>query len=164
MIKKLFKKVIEVTKLPVIKKDNIECSIDEDIVDCTQLEAPAFECGPGHFTQGYGWFGGGKKVENDPYIGVPAPAYLEDDPWFGPAPVRTEKQLDYMEKEMQIKKEEEEKRKKEYNGEPCNMHQLMYEMATSNWNTVKETQGGSENIQEGPAGWNSGNGMGQFLK
>ena len=146
MIKKLFKKVIEVTKLPVIKKDNIECSIDEDIVDCTQLEAPAFE------------------VENDPYIGIPAPAYLEDDPWFGPAPVRTEKQLDYMEKETQIKKEEEEKRKKEYNGEPCNMHQLMYEMATSNWNTVKETQGGSENIQEGPAGWNSGNGMGQFFK
>ena len=25
---------------------------------------------------------------NPPYVGVPAPAYLEDDPWFGPAPVR----------------------------------------------------------------------------
>ena len=30
-----------------------------------------------------------------------------------------------------------------------NMHQLMYEMATSNWNTVAETQGGSENFQGG---------------
>ena len=62
-----------------------------------------------------------------------------------------------MEKETIAKQEEEEKRR-EYNGEPCNMHQLMYEMATSNWNTVKESQGGSENFQEGPGGWNSGNG------
>ena len=117
---------------PIIPEDKIECSIDDTPIDCKDLQ------------------------EN--YTGVPAPEYLEDDPWFGPAPVRSEKQLDYMEKETQIKKEEEEKRKKEYNGEPCSMHQLMYEMATSNWNTVQETQGGSENIQEGPGGWNSGNG------
>ena len=142
----------------------VECAIDEEKVDCSELEAPAFECGPGHFTQGYGWFGGRKEPETDPYIGIPASAYLEDDEWFGPAPVKSEKQLDYMEKETQIKKEEEEKRKKEYNGEPCNMHQLMYEMATSNWNTVQETQGGSENFQEGPGGWNSGTGWGKVQK
>ena len=39
----------------------------------------------------------------------------------------------------------------------------MYEIASKNWNTVAETQGGSENFQSGPGGWNSGTGMGQFL-
>ena len=123
---------------PSIPEDKVECSIDDTPIDCQDLQ------------------------EN--YTGVPAPEYLEDDPWFGPAPVRSEKQLEYIEKETEIKKEEEEKRKKEYNGEPCNMHQLMYEMATSNWNTVQETQGGSENIQEGSGGWNSGTGWSSFRK
>ena len=103
--------------------DDIECAIDGDIVDCSEMD-------------------------EEPYVGIPAPAYLEDDPWFGPAPIRSEKQLDYMEQETIVKQEEEERRQ-EYKGEPCNMHQLMYEMATSNWNTVKETQGGSENFQGG---------------
>lgn len=106
-----------------VNEKDIECAIDDEVVDCSEMDSP-------------------------PYVGVPAPAYLEDDEWFGPAPVKTETQMDYMEKETEIKKQEEEKRK-EYNGEPCNMHQLMYEMATSNWNTVKETQGGSENFQGG---------------
>jgi len=103
--------------------DDIECAIDGDVVDCSEMD-------------------------EEPYVGIPAPAYLEDDPWFGPAPIRSEKQLDYMEQETIVKQEEEERRQ-EYKGEPCNMHQLMYEMATSNWNTVKETQGGSENFQGG---------------
>ena len=103
--------------------DDIECAIDGDVVDCSEMD-------------------------EEPYVGIPAPAYLEDDPWFGPAPIRSEKQLDYMEQET-IVKQEEEQRRQEYKGEPCNMHQLMYEMATSNWNTVKETQGGSENFQGG---------------
>ena len=103
--------------------DDIECAIDGDVVDCSEMD-------------------------EEPYVGIPAPAYLEDDPWFGPAPIRSEKQLDYMEQETILKQEEEERRQ-EYKGEPCNMHQLMYEMATSNWNTVKETQGGSENFQGG---------------
>ena len=38
------------------------------------------------------------------------------------------------------------------------IHQKMYDIATQNWNTVSESQGGSENFQEGPGGWNSGNG------
>jgi hypothetical protein len=107
----------------VIEEEDIECAIDDQTVDCSE-------------------------VNSTPYVGVPAPAYLEDDEWFGPAPVKTEKQMEYMEMETEMKKQEEEKRK-EYNGEPCNMHQLMYEMATSNWNTVQETQGGSENFQGG---------------
>tara|TARA_A100001201_G_scaffold135614_1_gene124012 strand:- start:168 stop:578 length:411 start_codon:yes stop_codon:yes gene_type:complete len=113
----------EATGSWVIEEEKIECAIDEETVDCSEMDSP-------------------------PYVGVPAPAYLEDDEWFGPAPVRTEKQLEYMEMETEMKKQEEEERK-EYNGEPCNMHQLMYEMATSNWNTVAETQGGSENFQGG---------------
>ena len=112
----------EATGSWVIEEENIECAIDEETVDCSE-------------------------VDSTPYVGVPAPAYLEDDEWFGPAPVRTEKQLEYMEMETEMKKQEE--KRKEYNGEPCNMHQLMYEMATSNWNTVQETQGGSENFQGG---------------
>ena len=113
----------EATGSWVIEEENIECAINEETVDCSE-------------------------VDSTPYVGVPAPAYLEDDEWFGPAPVKTEKQLEYMEMETEMKKQEEEQRK-EYSGEPCNMHQLMYEMATSNWNTVAETQGGSENFQGG---------------
>ena len=40
----------------------------------------------------------------------------------------------------------------------------MYEIATKNWNTVAETQGGSENFQEGPGGWKSGNGWNVLQK
>ena len=67
MIKKLINKLFKSNK----------CSIDE-------LEAPLFECGPGHFTQGYGFF-----------VGVPAPVILPDDPWFGPTPIKSEKQIKY---------------------------------------------------------------------
>ncbi len=144
MIKKfsnLFKKKKEVeTQTTLLQKKantyKVECAIDEEIVDC-------------------------REMDNPPYIGIPAPVYLEDDSWFGPAPLRSEKQLDYMEQETIIKQQEAQETH-EYKGEPCNMHQLMYEMATSNWNTVDETResiGGSENFQTGPGGWNSGGGI-----
>ena len=129
MILRAIKKLLSTKE---IEEDNVECTIDEEVVDCREMDSPS-------------------------YIGVPAPVCLEEDPWFGSAPEPTEKQLDYIEKETVAKQQEEEKRR-EYNGEPCGMHQLMYEMATSNWNTVKETQGGSENFQEGPGGWQSGTG------
>ena len=96
-----------------------------------------------------------------PYTGVPAPAYLKEDPWF-PLPVYSEKQQDYMQQETEMKMQEEEKRSEETK-ESEDIHQKMYEIASKNWNTVSETQGGSENFQEGPGGWNSGPGMGQFL-
>ena len=116
--------------------EEIECAIDEKVVDCDEMDSP-------------------------PYIGVPAPAYLEDDAWFGGAPEPTEKQQDYMEQETEFKKQEEEKLS-ETTCESHDIHVKMYEIATKNWTTVAETQGGSENFQEGPGGWNSGNGMGQF--
>ena len=141
----------------------VECAIDEENVDCSELEAPAFECGPGHFTQGYGWFGGRKEPETDPYIGIPAPAYLEDDEWFGPAPTKTQKQLDYMEQEIETKRQE---REQNFSVEPDDIHQKMYEIATKNHNTTIHLNppGGSENFQEGPGGWNSGTGWGQVQK
>ena len=77
MIKKIvdaFKKIN--TQIP---DEDIECAIDDQTVEC---EGEAF-----------------KQDALNYYTGVPAPAYLEDDPWFGPAPVRSEKQLDYLEQE-----------------------------------------------------------------
>lgn len=126
MIKKIIEKIFNTQE--EIKEEELECAVDEEVVDC---EGEAFAQDALNY-----------------YTGVPAPAYLEDDEWFGPAPVKSQKQLDYMEQETTVKQEEE-KRRQEYSGEPCNMHQLMYEMATSNWNTVAETQGGSENFQGG---------------
>jgi len=58
-----------------------------------------------------------------------------------------------MEKET---KQEEQKSKSEETCESEDIHAKMYEIATRNWTTVVEPQGGSENFQEGPGGWNSG--------
>ena len=125
-------------KLPFWDDADIECAIDEEVVGCDEMDNP-------------------------PFVGVPAPAYLEDDPWFGAAPVRTEKQMDYMEQEAEIKMAEEQ----EHSEQTCESHDIhakMYEIATQNWTTVAETQGGSENFQEGPGGWNSGTGANQFRR
>ena len=117
---------------------DVECAIDEEVVDCNEMDSP-------------------------PYIGVPAPAYLEDDPWFGMTPTPTEKQMDYMVQEAEIKMAEEQQRS-EKTCESHDIHAKMYEIATKNWTTVAETQGGSENFQEGPGGWNSGTGLAQFKR
>ena len=101
------------------------------------------------------------KPEKPSYTGIPAPAYLKEDSWFGPVPEYTEKQRDYMEMEFEMKKREQEDRK-ETTKEPEDIHEIMYQMSQGNWNTVIESQGGSEHFHEGPGGWNSGNGMGQF--
>ena len=104
-----------------------------------------------------------KKVDTTPkvqpsYLGVPAPVVAPYDPWFGDAP-KTEKAMEYVQKKNDelYRKLAEPKLK-----EPEDIHQKMYEMATQNWTTVSETQGGSENFQEGPGGWNSGTGLRQF--
>ena len=115
----------------------VECAIDEEVVDCDEMDNP-------------------------PYVGVPAPAYLEIDPWFSP-PVLSEKQMTYKEahdkavEEKQILDESETK-------ESADIHQKLYEMSSKNWTTVVESQGGSENFHEGPGGWMSGTGYGQFNK
>ena len=118
-------------KLPFWDDADIECAIDEEVVDCSEMDSP-------------------------PYIGVPAPAYLEDDEWFGPAPVLTEKQEAYIQLEEATERLHEDMRKESGKVESENIHEELYKMASKNWNTVSETQGGSENFQEGPNGWSSG--------
>ena len=113
------------------KQKEVKCTIDD-------LEAPLFECGSGHLTQGYG------------FVGVPAPKVLKNDPWFG-EPVKSEKQLEYehinddphdgwwLRPEWQDPKE------------PDNIHEVMYDMATKCGKTTTQLDpvGGSENFQGG---------------
>ena len=106
-----------------ISEKEIECAIDEQTVDCTEME-------------------------EEPYTGIPAPVYLKDDEWFGPAPEYTEKQKDYMVQETEIKRQEFEK---SFSVEPEDIHQVMYEMATQSAATTLQLDpiGGSENFQGG---------------
>ena len=119
---------------------NVECAIDEEVVDC-------------------------KEMSTTPYTGIPAPVVLSNDSWFGDVTYKSQKQEDYMERETEMKMQEQ-KRREEAGEEPENIHQLMYEMATKNQSTTLhiDPPGGSENFHEGPGGWKSGNGMGQFQK
>ena len=122
----------------------VECAIDDEVVDC---EGEAFTQDALNYYA--------------PYTGVPAPAVLEDDPWFGSAPV-SDKQKDYQEATERLHEDIRKESQTAETVESDNIHQEMYEIATSNWNTVDETKqsmGGSENFQEG---WNSGTGMGQY--
>jgi|TARA_R100001463_G_scaffold61113_1_gene113888 hypothetical protein len=118
-------------KAGTFKEDNLECLIDEDVVDCAEFD------------------------EDPVYVGVPAPVVLPTDEWFN-SPVLTEKGIDYMEQETAIKMQD------DFSVESDDIHQRMYEIATENWSTVEETQGGSENFQEGPGGWLSSNGWSIF--
>jgi hypothetical protein len=127
MIIKAIKELIE-TQTSLLQKKagtfNVECAVDEEVVDCGETDSPS-------------------------YIGVPAPAYLEDDPWFGPAIV-SDKGQDYMEKETEIKQQQEENRQY-WTNESNNIHQVMYEMATQSAATTLQLDpiGGSENFQGG---------------
>jgi len=107
-----------------IDEEKIECAIDEDIVECSEMDAPA-------------------------YTGVPAPVYLENDEWFGTAVV-SEKSQDYMVQETEIKQQESENRQY-WTKEPEDIHQVMYEMATKSGATTVQLDpiGGSENFQGG---------------
>ena len=158
------KKEVE-TQTTILQKKagtyKVECAIDEEVVDCAELEAPIHECGPSQFSHGYSPYG--NIPPENKYTGVPAPTVLSNDPWFGDVTYKSQKQLDYMEQETEMKRQE---REKNFSVEPDDIHQKMYEIATKNQNTTLQLNplGGSENFHEGPGGWNSGNGMGQFLK
>ena len=97
----------------VIEQKDIECAIDKNVVDC---ESEAF-----------------KQDALNYYTGIPAPVYLKDDEWFGPAPARSQKQIDYMEREVEIKREEFENN---FSVESDDIHQKMYEIATQNHNVT----------------------------
>ena len=120
-------------------EDKVTCAIGDEVADCKELQA----------------------LESS-YIGVPAPAVLQEDSWFGSVPEHTDKQKEYLQQEAQERLHDDLRKEHEKSKESENIHQEMYELASKNWNTVSETQGGSENFHEGPGGWTSANGMRQF--
>jgi len=106
--------------------------------------------------------------EREAYIGVPAPDYLPEDPWF-PAPVLSEKQLTVKEAhEQAIADNQILADESDHVVESSDIHQKMYEIATKGSATTLQLDppGGSENFQEGgptgPGGWTSGTGIRQF--
>ncbi len=110
---------------PPVEKD-IECAIDEDVVECSEMDSP-------------------------PYTGIPAPILTPVDDWFsGPYGCPTEKQQDYMAQEAEIKKQEAENRQY-WTKESANIHQEMYDLATKSGATTVQLDpiGGSENFQGG---------------
>ena len=108
-----------------ISEEEIECAIDEQTVNCEVME------------------------EEPAYTGVPAPAVLQDDPWFGPAVV-SDANKDYMEREYEAFRQDALNYYSD-SKEPENIHQVMYEMATQNAATTLQLDpiGGSENFQGG---------------
>jgi len=124
MIKQIINKLFS----QKISEEDIECAIDENIVDCEHFD----------------------DDQDKAYVGVPAPVMTPVDNWFSGSygfateiPI-TEKQKDYMERENEMKMADQSK-------EPDNIHQLMYEMATNNGATTLQLDpiGGSENFQGG---------------
>jgi hypothetical protein len=106
--------------------------------EITRIEAPVAECGPGHLTQGYG------------FVGIPAPVILPDDPWFGPSPIKSKKQMTHEEMlEYDVLKED--VHTIQETKEPDNIHEVMYDMATRCGKTTTQLDpvGGSENFQGG---------------
>ena len=138
VIKKI-KQIFETQTTLLMKKagtfneKDLECSIDEDVVDCIELD------------------------EDPVYVGVLAPAIAPTDEWFN-LPVLTEKGIDYMEQETAIRMQE---AQDDFSVEPDDIHERMYEIATKNHDTILniDPPGGSENFQQG---WHSGTGWGQF--
>ena len=124
MIKQIINKLFSQT----ISEKDIECAIDENIVDCEHFD----------------------DDQDKAYVGVPAPVLTPHDDWFEDPP-KTEMQMEYehinddlhdgwwMMPEYQDTKE------------PENIHQLMYEMATKSGATTVQLDpiGGSENFQGG---------------
>ena len=127
MIKKILSNLF---KQKITDKD-IECAVDENIVDCKTFD----------------------DEQDKAYVGVPAPILNPVDEWFSssygcPTSAVTEKQKDYMEQETLIKQQQ----YQETNSvEPENIHQVMYEMATKSGATTLQLDpiGGSENFQGG---------------
>ena len=131
------------------EESKVECLIDNELVPCDTLDQTFYS----------------PEAQGTWYTCVPAPAQLEEDPWFAP-PVYSENQItvkeayDHAVADNQILEES-------GTSEPSDIHERIYQIATANWNTVdetKESMGGSENFQEGPGGWNSGTGWGNLIK
>ena len=139
MIKEAIKSIKEIfiPKSEFIEED-VQCAIDDDVVDCTEFK--------------------------EPYIGVPAPDYLPEDPWF-PSPVLSDKQMTIKEAHEQAIADNQILADESGSVvESSDIHQKMYEIATKGSATTLQLDppGGSENFQSGPGGWMSGTGYNQF--
>ena len=128
MIKQIINKLFS----QKISKEDIECAIDENTIECNHLD----------------------DDQEKAYVGVPAPILNPVDEWFaspyGCPPAITEKQQDYMAQEAEIKKQEAENRQY-WTKESANIHQEMYDLATKSGATTVQLDpiGGSENFQGG---------------
>ena len=126
MIKQIINKLFSQT----ISEKDIECAIDETIVDCEHFD----------------------DDQDKAYVGVPAPILTPVDNWFsspyGCPPGITQKQKDYMEQETIIKQQQ---FQETHSVESEDIHQVMYEMATKSGATTIQLDpiGGSENFQGG---------------
>ena len=124
MIKQIINKLFS----QKISEEDIECAIDENIVDCDHFD----------------------DDQDKAYVGVPAPVLTPHDDWFEDPP-KTEMQMEYehinddlqdgwwLHPEYQDTKES------------PNIHQEMYEIATKSGATTVQLDpiGGSENFQGG---------------
>ena len=124
MIKQIINKLFS----QKISEEDIECAIDENIVDCDHFD----------------------DDQDKAYVGVPAPVLTPHDDWFEDPP-KTEMQMEYehinddfqdgwwLLPEYQDTKES------------PNIHQEMYEIATKSGATTIQLDpiGGSENFQGG---------------
>ena len=127
MIKKLINKLFT----QKITDEDIECAVDENVVDCKTFD----------------------DEQDKAYVGVPAPILNPVDEWFSssygcPTSAVTEKQKDYMEQETLIKQQQ---YQDTHSVEPENIHQVMYDLATKSGKTTTQLDpiGGSENFQGG---------------
>ena len=111
-----------------ISKEEIECAIDEQTVNCAVME------------------------EEPAYTGVPAPVLTPHDDWFEDPP-KTEMQMEYehinddLHDGWWLRPEWQDQETKE----SANIHQEMYEIATKSGATTLQLDpiGGSENFQGG---------------
>ena len=107
--------------------DDIECAIDDNVVDCSEMD-------------------------EEPFVGIPAPVLTPVDDWFsspyGFNEVITEKQQEYKEATERL---HEDMRKESETVESDNIHQEMYNLATKSGKTTTQLDpiGGSENFQGG---------------
>jgi len=101
-----------------ISTTKIECSIDEETVDC--------------------------KTFTQPYVGVPAPSILKNDAWFG-EPTMSEQQKEIAD-DVIVNMDGGVGGSWKIANEPDNIHEVMYNEATKNG--MSWTQGGSETFQK----------------
>jgi len=119
--------------------DKIECAVDDNIVDCSELQDDYNE---------------GQAFKDDAinyFTGIPAPKELPHDDWFS-NPMKN-KEVEFAgnyKGPLYAPYTAVDEFKKQSNGDD-GMHQKMYDMATQNGKTTLQLNpiGGSENFQGG---------------